>query len=219
MRTHKQTAALLTATAFVVSMAFFAVVRAFGLLWFSHDPPVMLPEWIEPPLIVLFFLFDHIVILKILTDAPWKQAAVVSVLWKLLDVAIYQFTENTWVYFALCALFTILIPLALNREKDKSLGYSILFFVVINVYQLLMMFGRGYPAESNISAVWQVIGLIDYRFFLLSLLSMRGVVEMGHSCFLWFGKGKISAVAETIGHAALSPFRAAARMLKRNHDV
>ena len=205
---NKYMAAILACCCYIVAMAFFAIVRVFGLLWFQQEyVQDTLPLWVEGIVMCSFLVFEAAVILRILTPIRWRTAILIGTVYKALC---FLFTAS-WLFFLADILFTVCIPLIFNKDKERSIGYSLLFFVCIFVYQCLMTFGRGYPALSKFNPIWQLLGTIDYKLFLLLILYVKGVATMfGAGCFFLFGK--FDQLAQRIGHAVLYPFT-------RRHDA
>lgn|GEM_PF-6514475 len=207
MRTHKETAAILFFSAYIVAMAFFAVIRAFGLLWFRVEyVPMELPEWAGAVILLIFLYAEFCIVLRILTSVKWGWIACMA----LAVTAVDFVCSEGWQFWLLDLAICLVIPLIFNKDKRMSIGYSLMYIAGINLYQGLMMLGRGYPMLAKFDVVWQTLGTIDYRFFLLSILALKGVVKMQRGCMFFFGK--FDRFAAKIGGFILRPFT-------RKHDA
>ena len=201
-RPHRQTAALLAFGAYIAAMVFFALVRACGMLWFQQEyVHAEIPVWAGNIILSALWVFEICLILKILTPISWKWALLIAEPLAALD---YLFAYG-WQYILVDGIVFLFLPLLINKDRERSAGYSILFIAGINLYQLLMMFGRGYPMMAKFDPVWQMLGTIDYKFFLLSVFAVKGVVKMGpRGCAFFFGK--FDDFARKIGSVVLWPF-------------
>jgi hypothetical protein len=208
MRTHRQTAAVLFVSAYIAAMAFFAIVRAFGLLWFQQEYiETSIPYWAGFVLMYLFWTFDGVILLKTLTPISWwKSAAIIGAV-----RVIVFFTAAGNVSFLFEFTILMVIPFIENgkgiENKRRSIGNSALYFAGITAYQLMMIFGRGYPMLGKYCHSWQILLTIDYRLFLFGLFLMKGAVGMfspGPGC--WFFIGKFDDLARKIGDVILKPF-------------
>jgi hypothetical protein len=104
--------------------------------------------------------------------------------------------------------FLLIFPTIINKDKDISLGISIFYVIGLIGYQLLMMFGRGYPAIAKFSPTWQLLSIIDYYMFIYGILIIKGAVimdwgRMPGGCWLFFGW--FTDKAQSIGRFILSP--------------
>lgn len=205
--TNRQVAGLLTLIACVVSMLFFFVVRCFGLLWYQV-PMTMQPMAYLPTLLIntALWTFEGYIIFRVLTDMRKVSAFGLSLLFKL----IMMFFINDSTHFVFELLYMVFVPLLCNNDKETSVGHSLFLIVGMSIYQLMMMFGRGYDILSRADTIHGVIATLDYRFFLLSLLALKGVRRMnwppdpGGHCWLFFGK--FDKAAKKIGSIILKPF-------------
>jgi len=186
-------------------MAFFAVVRVFGLLWFQQEYVyTAMPLWAEYTVMAAFMVFEITIMLRILTPLSWRKAAAIALAVR----AVYFLCLPDPIYFILDVLAAMVIPLITNKDKEKSVGASLLYIGGISLYQGLMMIGRGYPLLSKFSPSWQILGTIDYRIFLLLILLVKGASSMfrpGPGCMFFFGR--FDELARRIGRVVMRPFR------------
>jgi len=185
-------------------MFFFAFIRAFGLLWFLQEYVESdLPGWAEHFLMSGFWMFDGLIMLKTLSSVSWKRAVLLMVPLRLVS---YITLSLASVYIIISEAFLIVIlPLFLNKDKERSAGYSVLYIAALMMYQGLMVLGRGYPLLSKFSPSWQILLTVDYRLFLLGLFLLKGVVvNMPPGC--WLLIGPFDELAAKIGKTVLKPF-------------
>ena len=82
-RTHRQTAAVLLVSCYIAAMLFFAVVRAFGLLWFRQEyVHTSVPLWAGNALLYAFWVLDGIILLRTLTPLSWAKSTIIMSLAK-----------------------------------------------------------------------------------------------------------------------------------------
>ena len=209
-RAHKQTAAILLFFSFIAAMLFFAVVRIFGGLWFKaefvwHD----MPQWLSFLILNFLFIFDITFLLKILTNNSWVKSFIVAFLYNI----VINFISSLSIHFITDIVFCLFVPLFFNKNKAKSFGYNLCYFLGIFGYQAIMMYGRGYPMIGSFNAIWQLISTIDYRFFILSIFLLKGVVKNMRTnnsnndgkkgCFLLWGF--MDKLTGNIGRITLMP--------------
>jgi len=213
-------------------MIFFAIIRSFGILWFSAEyVETTLPEWGGLLLLWVMWFIDSALMLKTLTSITWKKVLIISLCLLIVFIALQYLTPVlsfvVWEVLTTASAFIVLlvIPLFLTQDKELTLGYSLFYVLGISLYQIVMRFGRGYPAIGMMSPSWQIVSTIDYRLFLLAILLMKGAVVMEKSiipipnnpptCWLfWDSAGKVERLARRIGHEILT----LGGLIRHTHD-
>lgn len=202
-RTHRETAAILLVICYVSAIVFFAFVRMLGLIWFKQEyVETSMPLWAGHVLMSAFWMFDGVIKIKTLSRATWKSAIFIIVPLRIVPYLVLPLAPI--VIMSIEFFILIGVPFILNKDKERSIGYSVLYVVAISIYQGLMMLGRGYPMLAKFSPSWQILLTIDYRLFLFGLFLMKGVIIMPSGCWLFIGP--FDSLAQKIGKAALRPF-------------
>ena len=189
-RTHKQTLIILLFCAYAIAMAFFAIVRGFGLLYFQAENLIEpFPQWLELCITTGLWMFTFTMALKTLTDQRWHVCLIISIAVKTFILLTYTYLlTHIAVFIAIDILMLILIPYIFNDDKEMSLGYSILYIVMLNIYSIGIVFGRGYPMISEMTAGWALIAILDYYLFIYILYILKGVLRMGRPCIMIWSK-------------------------------
>lgn len=212
-RSHYETTAFLLVFCYMGAMLFFALVRAFGLLWFQAEYlETVMPEWLQFVVLCLLLSFDCFIKLKTLTLLKWRKIVVIVAVICAFNLSLSILPISIYLLFLMGmvtdVLLLVIVPLVSNRDKERSIGYSLLYILVISLYQGVMSFGRGYPMLAMFSPSWQIVSTIDYRMFLIGILVVKGVVYMWifenppRGCMLFFGK--FDNIAKRIGHEILT---------------
>ena len=193
---------------FLAAMAFFAAARLLGAFWFRQEyVPVNMPTAAYYGVMGAYLVAEGFIIIKCLTAAKWPVCLLCAVLYlAALYAAVYPFA--LWALFWCDLAYAFLVPMLLNRKRGKlkSLANSLIFVALISLYQLVMMFGRAYPAGAKYDAVWQILATIDYKFFLILMLIKKEEYSMPVSgCFFFFGT--FGDVCRKIGGFVTRPFR------------
>jgi hypothetical protein len=170
-RSPEYIATLLLFCSFIIAMVIFALFRVIGVAWFSQDYVTMQVSPLADRLIMsAYHVIEGFLILKILTKQKWW----VCLLCALCYTGVQQFNLNMYITFALDIAYTFVMPFIFNKDKDKSILMSTLFFVGIIGYQYLMMFGRyDLVMVGKYDVVWQILSTIDYKFFLIVILLFK----------------------------------------------
>ena len=207
-RLHRQTFLILFVCMYVVAMAFFAVVRAFGLLWFMQEPPAGIGNpWVDFFVKMGLWVLDGVIFTKTLTLLTTNKSILIVTMHTILAYAALFVGVDLFIVFEV-SLF-LFVPLVVNKDKEKSLGYSLLYGGLIMAYTMLMMWGRGYPMIARYSAPWQLLAMIDYKMLIVGILFLKEVLRMppnNPGCFFFFGK--FDKLARKIGHFLLHPVAA-----------
>lgn len=158
---------------FIIAMIIFALFRIIGVAWFSQDYVTMEVSPLADRIIMsAYHLLEGFLILKILTKQKWW----VCLLCALCYTGLQQLNLNMYVTFALDVIYTFSIPFVFNKNKEKSILMSMLFFVGICSYQYLMMFGRyDLVIVGKYDVVWQILSTIDYKIFLIVILLFKTI--------------------------------------------
>lgn len=193
-------------TSMIILMAFFAVCRLCGWGYFAnnyteHEYNYFWSEFI------LFILkaFEAVIILLTLTKCKWWICAIIGIAYA--SILIPNIFAN-YVFWIDCA-YILVIPCILNKRKQESFGYNILFLIFILLYQLLMMYSRySINLSEKFNYLAQVASIIDYKIFLVVLFlfiklkrsNMDKAKEFpnidkkeygGGGCFLFWGERSI----------------------------
>lgn len=206
-RQHRHTFIVLLVAVYIAVMLFFVIIRMFGLMWYTQEYiPTSFNPIISHILLYLFWLFDGVVIMKTLTEKPLKIIIPIVIF---LRIPLYiAFICSCYIDFAIELLYVLGFPLIFNKDKERTVGYSILYMAITWFYQLLMVIGRGYPMIAKYSTSWQIILTIDWRLFIYGLLLLKGVVKMDGPSGCWFFIGKFDNIAKAIGNLILHPIKA-----------
>jgi hypothetical protein len=179
MKPNNQIAASLAFYSFLAAMAFFAVVRFFGLLWFQQEYIPIDISWLAYYVIMgAFLVAEGFIITRCLTASKWLVCLLCAAGYLgFLYICVYPFAM--WTLFWCDLGYIFLVPLCLNWNKGRLESFiaSLIFAGGISLYQGIMMFGRGYPAISKYDAAWQILATIDYKFFLVILLLKKELVS------------------------------------------
>lgn len=151
----------------VILMMFFALCRLCGWGYFANN--YIKQEynrfWADCTLFILK-AFEAVLILLILTKSKWWICVIISFLYA--SIFIINIPENY--VFILDIIFTVSIPLILNKRKQESFGYSILLIIFMSIYQIIMMLGRyTINLQEKFNYTAQIASIIDYKIFLIVL--------------------------------------------------
>lgn len=154
----------------IVLMMFFALCRLCGWGYFanSYTEQKYSKFWAD---CILFALkaFEAVLILLTLTKAKLWKCLIIGIAYAL--ILIPDFMAN-YVYLT-DSIYIIIIPALMNKHKQESIGYSILFYVFIFIYQAIMMFSRyTIDLQERFNYLAQTASIIDYKVFILSIFAL-----------------------------------------------
>ena len=179
-RPHHHTAVILLVCIYVGAMLFFAIIRAFGLLWFQAEYQyTSLSPILGAILLFAFYWFDWTVKLKTVSSFRWGIVILSAFLISAVVEAIFVFFDSFQFMFPIELALLFGIPLIASKNKKHTILATASYFFIISAYQLMMIFGRGYPFIAKYSPSWQILVTIDYRMFLIGLLLLKGVFVDG----------------------------------------
>ena len=225
---HKTTFVVLFVCCYITAMAFFFFVRLFGVLWFCAElPNTDLPLILKYIIISSLWIFETFLVLKILTILSNKKSFIITLILCALTYIAFIFPN---IIYIIDITIIFIIPLISNKDKESSIGYSFFYIIVILIYSLLMMIGRGYPILSKFSAEIQLFSIIDYKLFILGIyLLKREVLKLNMQksttdpvkvpgCLLIFGKEKLANAAKTIGSIPLYPIKKIMKAFNKSEE-
>lgn len=229
-KTDKEIFAILLFFSCIILMVVLAVFRFCGIGYFANTySEHKLVPWVQVAIQFVLKWVDLLFVLLILSKAKFYIVAIISLAWN----CIYFITMPESVVMILDILYIIALPFMLSKFKYKYIAYSILFIVLISIYQFIMLQAR-YTIDLGLKFNYMalIVSVFDYKIFLLSIYLITkflwrkyenmkeiktpnpedGKNWSGGGCILFFGKfdkaceviGKIVVGVCTLGIAPLS---------------
>lgn len=152
--------------AFFVTMLIFAIIRWFGLLWFTNTTVLNEPHRIVKELVFFVLrLFECIFSYKLITNKSW---------FKCLGISIFTSTVLLFIDVNFKGYIDILFSLGIALICNKSVLNGFLKFIIVVplqlAYSFIFLFAR---VDVSILAItnwtYNIIGIIDYKLFVVSL--------------------------------------------------
>ena len=157
----------------VAVMLLCVIARLCGILWFAADLEAI-PEpnrfWQEVIMAALM-IFELLFVYKILCRTKWWICFCISVIETLIGILIGYLTNGnniaTNIFYLICIL---IIPIFFVR-KLYSILENALLYVISMLYGIIFLVGRigGVDENSAYKFVYNVLGTIDYKLFIVSL--------------------------------------------------
>lgn len=157
----------------VAVMLLCVIARLCGILWFAADleaVPVPNKFWQEVIMAALM-IFELLFVYKILCRTKWWICFCISVIETLIGILIGYLTNGnniaTNIFYLICIL---IIPIFFVR-KWYSILENALLYVISMLYGIIFLVGRigGVDENSAYNFVYNVLGTIDYKLFIVSL--------------------------------------------------
>lgn len=161
---------LLFSCVFIMLLCFFA--RIFGILWFSADlsaiqePSLFWQEFIKGALLV----FELIFVYKILCRAKWGVCFLIALIETLIGIFISALFNNAIIVNSFYMLCYLVIPIFFVK-KWWSILENLLLYVIGFLYCVIFLVGRigNLQLESAYNFIYNILGTIDYKLFIVSL--------------------------------------------------
>lgn len=229
-KTDKEIFAILLFFSCIILMVVLSVFRFCGIGYFANTySEHKLVPWVQVAIQFVLKWVDGFLILAILCKQKLYKVATISLLWNF----IYFITMPKSVVITLDILYATVLPFILSKFDYKRIIYGILLFVLISLYQFIMLQAR-YTIDLNakFNYIAGIASTFDYKVFLLSIYLItkflwRKYEDMkeiktpnpeekqdwsGGHCYFFFGKfekaceviGKIIVGVCTLGIAPLS---------------
>lgn len=200
-----------------VLMIVLAIFRFCGIGYFANDYEIheQIPA-IQELILFVFKWFEGYFILAMLSRMKWWNAISVSFIWS----NIYWFVDSAWVCMILDTVYIVLLPFILSKFKYRYVTYGLIVYILISIYQLIMMQARyTINIEEKFNYIAMIASTLDYKLFIVSMylfiknwrLNMERINTPnpndeknygGGGCFLWWGK--FEDVCEKIGLVIVS---------------
>jgi len=204
---HKQTAYCLSLIFYAIAMVFFAIVRLFGIAWFQIAPLGVELDIVTNAIISsMCWIIGSAITLRTLTSLTWQTVFYMCVIAKAGQLIFALLYFPYWLDYLYDIVFIITVVVIKNYDKEMAIGRAALYIIGINLYTLIMTYGRGYALISKYNAIWQIIAVLDYYLLLVILYTLKGASEMRPTPGCLFFFGRFDKVARTIGHVILMPF-------------
>lgn len=205
---NREIAISIALISFFAFMMICAVCRLFGINWATVTyVDVYIPTYIEFIILCGYYVLESIFILKIITSIKWKFALIISICCKIVQIPLPNDFLTVIVDFAV----VFVIPLFINKNKRHSIAKSIMTFLGISGYQLLMRYARYCDAtDGKYNVIWQILSTIDYKLFIVSIYLFKEVIvmknkrELNPGCFFFWGK--FDDLCRKIGNIFVKPF-------------
>lgn len=157
----------------VAVMLLCVIARLCGILWFAADleiVPVPNKFWQEVIMAALM-IFELLFVYKILCRTKWWICFCISVIETLIGILIGYLTNGnniaTNIFYLACIL---IIPIFFVR-KWYSILENALLYAISMLYGVIFLVGRigGVDENSAYNFIYNVLGTIDYKIFIVSL--------------------------------------------------
>lgn len=157
----------------IAVMLLCVIARLFGILWFAADleiVPVPNKFWQEV-ITAALMVFELIFVYKILCRTKWIICFCIAVIETLIGILIGYLTNGndiaTNIFYLACILF---IPIIFVR-KWYSILENALLYAISMLYGVIFLVGRigGVDENSAYNFIYNVLGTIDYKIFIVSL--------------------------------------------------
>lgn len=157
----------------VAVMLLCVIARLCGILWFAADltaVPVPSGFWQEVIMAALM-IFELLFVYKILCRTKWWICFCISVIETLIGILIGYLTDGnniaTNIFYLACIL---IIPIFFVR-KWYSILENALLYAISMLYGVIFLVGRigGVDENSAYNFIYNVLGTIDYKIFIVSL--------------------------------------------------
>lgn len=169
-KTGEQIFSLCLLIGVVALMLFCAIIRLCGALWFKaniniEEPSKVIQEIVKGALLIFELMFVY----KILCRTSWGICFLISIIVCLVGILLGELVNNSTIsslYYLLCY---ILIPIIFVRHWF-TLIESVILYVLQLLYSVLFLYGRigGIDVESAYNFIYNVLGAIDYKLFIVS---------------------------------------------------
>ena len=229
-KTDKEIFAILLFFSCIILMVVLAVFRFCGIGYFANTySEHKLVPWVQVAIQFVLKWVDLLFVLLVLSKAKFYVVALISLAWN----CIYFIAMPESIVMVLDILYATILPFVLDRFDYKRITYGLLLFVLISIYQFIMLQAR-YTIDLNakFNYIAGIVSTFDYKIFLLSIYLItkylwRKYEDMkeiktpnpeekrdwsGGHCIFFFGKfekaceviGKIIVGVCTLGIAPLS---------------
>lgn len=157
----------------IAVMLLCVIARLCGILWFAADltaVPVPSEFWQEVIMAALM-IFELLFVYKILCRTKWWICFCISVIETLIGILIGYLTDGnniaTNIFYLACIL---IIPIFFVR-KWYSILENALLYAISMLYGVIFLVGRigGVDENSAYNFIYNVLGTIDYKIFIVSL--------------------------------------------------
>lgn len=157
----------------IAVMLLCVIARLCGILWFAADltaVPVPSGFWQEVIMAALM-IFELLFVYKILCRTKWWICFCISVIETLIGILIGYLTDGnniaTNIFYLACIL---IIPIFFVR-KWYSILENALLYAISMLYGVIFLVGRigGVDENSAYNFIYNVLGTIDYKIFIVSL--------------------------------------------------
>lgn len=167
-KTPEHIALSLLLYSFIIAMCVFALFRAFNIGIFANGYiSIETSEVMYYAISMVFYTYEGFLMLKILTNLRWYCCLPIACCYTVLANLI----GNRTIIMLLDLVYAFSIPFIFNKDKDKSIKHSTLYFVGVCIYQFIMSFGRyDVTTLGKYDIGYAVLSFIDYRIFILIIL-------------------------------------------------
>lgn len=156
----------------IAVMLLCVIARLCGILWFAADleaipvPNDFWQEAIKGALLV----FELIFVYKILCRTSWFKCLCIALAQTIIIVIIGCFTDNTLITNIFNLACILIIPIFFVR-KWYSIFENALLYAISMLYGIIFLVGRigGVDENSAYNFIYNVLGTIDYKLFIVSL--------------------------------------------------
>ena len=157
----------------VAVMLLCVIARLCGILWFAADleaVPVPNKFWQEV-ITAALMIFELLFVYKILCRTKWWICFCISTIETLIGILIGYLTNGNNIYTNIFYLICILIIPIFFVRKWYSILENALLYVISMLYGIIFLVGRigGVDENSAYNFVYNVLGTIDYKLFIVSL--------------------------------------------------
>lgn len=163
-KTAEQTMTLCLLILCIVVMAFCAIVRMCGALWFTADlnkVPIPSQYW-QNRIMNIFYAFELTMVYKIMSSASWSICIIIAII----QTVIMEYIPSDLAVNIIGLLLFFIIPIVLTKDIKTGIDCTFLYLAGL-AYSALFLVGRigKIEVDAAYNFVYNVVGMVDYKIF------------------------------------------------------